>query len=65
MEALQLTAGIRVYPGTPLAATAFAEGRLAADDDLLQPRFYLARGLADWLPNRLRQWAGSRPYVVI
>ena len=65
LEALQLTAGIRVYPGTPLAATAFAEGRLAAGDDLLQPRFYLARELADWLPNRLRQWAESRSYVVI
>jgi radical SAM superfamily enzyme YgiQ (UPF0313 family) len=37
--------GMRIYPGTPLFKRAVAEGRLAAEADLLQPAYYLAPGL--------------------
>ncbi len=37
------------HPGTPLARRAVAEGVIEADDDLLQPRFYVAPGLDPWL----------------
>ncbi len=53
LESLRITVGIRIYPGTPLARRAVAEGMIAADDDLLKPRFYLAPGLDPWIRERL------------
>ncbi|HQR45659.1 MAG TPA: radical SAM protein [Thermoanaerobaculia bacterium] len=45
LESLKVTLGIRIYPGTPLAARAVTDGLVAPDDDLLAPRFYLAPAL--------------------
>ena len=45
LDFLKVTLGIRIYPGTPLHRTALEEGVVSADDDLLLPRFYLARGI--------------------
>jgi radical SAM superfamily enzyme YgiQ (UPF0313 family) len=53
LDALKISAGIRIYPNTALAARAVAEGIVAQDDDLLFPRFYLAPTLRDWLPGRV------------
>ncbi len=53
LDWLKATAGIRIYPGTPLAAAAAAEGVVRPDDDLLLPRFYLAAGLEGWLDEEL------------
>ncbi|MCL4401282.1 MAG: cobalamin-dependent protein [Acidobacteria bacterium] len=64
LEALKVTLGIRIYPHTPLARTAAAEGIIRTDDDLLRPRFYLAPALADWLPGRVAAYRASRPWVV-
>jgi len=49
LDALRVTVGIRIYPDTPLARRAVADGVISAGDDLLQPRFYLAPGLEPWL----------------
>jgi radical SAM superfamily enzyme YgiQ (UPF0313 family) len=57
LESLRITVGIRIYPGTPLASRAVAEGMLAADDDLLTPRFYLAPGLEPWIHERVAQFS--------
>lgn len=62
VDMLKLTTGIRIYPGTALEKVALAEGVIAAGDDLLWPRFYLAKGLDGWLGPMLRQWMGDRPY---
>ena len=64
LDSLRITAGIRIYPGTPLAATAVGEGVIAPGDDLLAPRFYLAPGLRDWLPGRVAEYASSRSGVI-
>ena len=53
LDALKLTVGIRIYPQTPLAHIAVAEGLVSPDDDLLFPRFYLTPTLRDWLPARI------------
>ncbi len=53
LEGLKVTVGLRIYPGTRLHAIAVAEGVVAAEDDLLQPTFYLAGGLREWLPERV------------
>jgi radical SAM superfamily enzyme YgiQ (UPF0313 family) len=45
LDLLKVTAGIRIYPGTPLARVAIREGVIATEDDLLFPRFYLTPGL--------------------
>lgn len=53
LDQLRITIGIRIYPGTPLAQRAAAEGSISADDNLLRPRFYLAPGLEPWIYERV------------
>ncbi|MEW6745847.1 MAG: radical SAM protein [Planctomycetota bacterium] len=53
LDMLKVTAGIRIYPGTPLAATALREGLIEPGDDLLAPRFYVVPGLEGYLAKRL------------
>ncbi|MBZ5640963.1 MAG: cobalamin-dependent protein [Acidobacteriia bacterium] len=53
LDDLRITVGIRIYPGTPLARRAAAEGVIGSEDDLLRPRFYLAPGLEPWIHARL------------
>jgi radical SAM superfamily enzyme YgiQ (UPF0313 family) len=64
LDALKITAGLRIYPGTPLAATALAEELIAPGDDLLRPRFYLAPELGDCLPEKVAAYRRSRPWVM-
>jgi radical SAM superfamily enzyme YgiQ (UPF0313 family) len=61
LESVKVTIGIRIYPYTRLAAIARAEGRITPSDDLLQPRFYIARGLEDWLRETVAQTLAMRP----
>jgi radical SAM superfamily enzyme YgiQ (UPF0313 family) len=49
LDALKITIGIRIYPYTKLAETAVQHGLIAAEDDLLFPKFYMVRGLEEWL----------------
>jgi radical SAM superfamily enzyme YgiQ (UPF0313 family) len=60
LESLRVTVGIRIYPGTPLARRAVAEGMIGADDDLLAPRFYLAAGLEPWIQERVAGYSATR-----
>jgi radical SAM superfamily enzyme YgiQ (UPF0313 family) len=53
LDDLRVTVGIRVYPGTPLAKRAVADGVIASEDDLLHPRFYMAPGLEPWIRDRV------------
>jgi radical SAM superfamily enzyme YgiQ (UPF0313 family) len=55
LDGLRATVGIRIYPGTPLARRAMAEGVITAEDDLLAPRFYLAPGLEPWIDEHVRR----------
>jgi radical SAM superfamily enzyme YgiQ (UPF0313 family) len=61
LEAMKITVGIRIYPGTPLARRAVAEGVIRPDDDLLFPRFYLARECEGWLQNAVHDWMAEHP----
>ncbi len=53
LEALRVTVGIRIYPGTALERRAREEGVIAGTD-LLRPGFYLAPGLAPWIHERVK-----------
>jgi radical SAM superfamily enzyme YgiQ (UPF0313 family) len=55
LDALKVTVGLRIYPQTPLARMAVAEGLISPDDNLLFPRFYLTPALRDWLPARVAE----------
>jgi len=61
LEVVKVTTGIRIYPHTVLARIALADGVISENDDLLQPRFYLAEGLEDWLPDTVHSWLAQRP----
>ena len=63
LDALKITVGLRVYPQTPLATIALAEGVIRPGEDLLAPRFYLAAELREWLPERIAAYNTSRPWV--
>jgi len=65
LNALRLSAGVRIYPDTELADVARQQGIISPQDDLLLPRFYLSRNLEGWLIERLHQWRSSRPNVMI
>jgi len=65
LDNLKITVGVRVYPYTPLAEKAIEEGMIASHHELLFPRFYLAEGLEDWLPETLKNLAATRPHWVI
>ncbi|NVM26336.1 MAG: B12-binding domain-containing radical SAM protein, partial [Desulfobacterales bacterium] len=65
LNALKITLGIRIYPYTKLAKIAFGEGVIAEDDDLLFPRFYMAKGLEDWLRETVEDRIRERPNWII
>ncbi len=55
LDGMRVTVGIRLYPGTPLAARALQEDIISPADDLLEPRFYLAPGLEPWIHQAIAQ----------
>jgi hypothetical protein len=60
LEMVKVSTGIRIYPHTAPARIAVEEGFISAEDDLLKPRFYLAKGLEDWLPETVKSWMAGR-----
>ena len=64
-DLLKLTVGIRIYPGTLLEKVAREEDLIAEEDDLLLPKFYLAKGLEGWLDPTIRTWMAERPFCTM
>jgi radical SAM superfamily enzyme YgiQ (UPF0313 family) len=62
LDAMKISIGIRIYPGTELAQTAVADGLIAPDDDLLLPRFYMVPGLEARLRETVAAWMKTRPH---
>lgn len=65
LDALKVTVGIRIYPHTTLAKIADDEERISPNDNLLHPRFYLAKGLEGWLEVTVKEWMSKRPHWTI
>ncbi len=55
-EVMKITSGIRIYPDTALHRTAVDEGIIEPDEDLLFPKFYMAKGLKGWLEEMVANW---------
>ena len=48
-QLVNLTVGVRIYPGLALHRLALEEGVVAPGDNLLLPRFYLAPAIEGWI----------------
>lgn len=61
-DAVYLTVGLRIYPGTTLHRIAIAEGVVPAGSSLLDPAFYFSRHLGfDATVTRLKLFAAEHP----
>ena len=61
-DAVYLTVGLRIYPGTTLHRIAVSEGLVEPGDALLAPRFYFSRALDhDATVLRLKRFAAAHP----
>jgi len=61
-DAVYLTVGLRIYPGTTLHRIALQDGVVAVGDTLLAPSFYFSPALQfDSAVNRLRRFAADHP----
>jgi len=61
-DAVYLTVGLRIYPGTTLHRIAINEGIVAADSTLLDPTFYFSNQLDfDQTVARLKLFAADHP----
>ena len=58
---VNLTVGIRIYPGTPLHRLALAEGVVSPSDNLLWPHFYLSPAVSDWIWDYLPEVRARHP----
>jgi radical SAM superfamily enzyme YgiQ (UPF0313 family) len=65
LDALKISVGVRIYPHTSLAEGAIRDGMILSHDDLLFPRFYLAKGLESWVSEILRNWGKTRPRWIL
>ena len=61
LDLVKVTVGIRIYPYTALAKAAVEEGVITREDNLLVPRFYVTKGLEEWLKKTVTQWMDVRP----
>lgn len=61
-DAVYVTVGLRIYPGTTLHRIAIAEGVVPADSSLLDPAFYFSREITfDATVARLKRFAADHP----
>jgi anaerobic magnesium-protoporphyrin IX monomethyl ester cyclase len=61
-DAVYLTVGLRIYPGTTLHRIAIAEGVVPADSTLLDPTFYFSSAIQfDATVARLKRFAADHP----
>ena len=56
-----LRVGVRMMPGSPVAALAKSEGIISDESELIKPIFYLAEPVRDWLADHLQTEASRNP----
>jgi radical SAM superfamily enzyme YgiQ (UPF0313 family) len=61
LDSVKVSQGIRIYPYTTLAKIAIDEGRIAPDDQLLAPTFYMVREIEQWLAETVKARMAERP----
>ncbi len=61
LDTVNLTLGMRIYPGTTLSKIAVEKGFTERGDSLLRPVFYLEKELRNWIFDRAASWLKVRP----
>jgi len=61
LDTLRISVGIRMYPHTDVARIAMEEGLISSEEDLLFPRFYVARDLEERLTAEVNRRMSSKP----
>ncbi|MDA1220324.1 MAG: cobalamin-dependent protein [Chloroflexi bacterium] len=56
-----LRVGIRMLPGSRSTDQARSDGRIFDDGDLIQPTFYIAESVKDWIVDHLQAAANDNP----
>ena len=56
-----LRVGVRMLPGSAVAAQAKEEGLIGDEGELIRPAFYLAEPVRDWIVDHLKAEAGKNP----
>ena len=56
-----LRVGMRMLPGSELAARARREGLISEEAELIEPRFYIAETVKDWIVDHLKARACEQP----
>jgi len=57
--------GVRIYPGTSLAARAVREGIIKEGESLLEPKFYISKEVRESLIESVVAYARSRPNWIV
>ena len=56
-----LRVGVSVMPGTDVAALALEEGLISDESELIEPTFYIAPEVRDWIVPYLQEQAATNP----
>ena len=56
-----LRIGVSVMPGTDIAALALEEGLISDESELIEPTFYIAGEVRDWIVDYLKEQAAGNP----
>jgi hypothetical protein len=56
-----LRIGVSVMPGTDIAALALEEGLISDESELIEPTFYIAGEVRDWIVDYLKEEAANQP----
>ena len=56
-----LRIGVSVMPGTGVAALALEEGLISDESELIEPTFYIAGEVRDWIVDYLKEEAANHP----
>ena len=56
-----LRIGVSVMPGTDVAALALEEGLISDESELIEPTFYIAGEVRDWIVDYLKEEAANHP----
>ncbi len=58
---VNLRVGVSIMPGTPVASLALEEGLISDEAELIEPTFYLAEPVKDWIVDYLKEQAAGQP----
>ena len=56
-----LRVGVSIMPGTDVSALALEEGLISDESELIEPTFYIAGEVRDWIVPYLQEQAAANP----